>query len=378
MITADNEYDTVKDLVDADVVDVFSIKVISNPFGVLTKLSQGYWPAIKNGKLVMAPTPPDKFARIGAYLIEGTTTIGELCHADHINKARQIGENIVGKFSELVETDTGVEEITYGKSAMSHYQQVQDYVCFNLIPGFAKLPVKWVWWTGHEYMGEDEATGRSMLGPGVVGKAAVMRVPRVVGNTFHMVANEEVSTNPQTHKTTRTLTHRAYFEKHKDAFMAGQSWPAGLKIPMGDDGSFLKGWQAKFPDGYIELTQDQGVEAYVKYHQEIARKTTKLVLTPGTEIYVESSAKDPAPLPAQTTPLPSTGGASQLKPAPRPAVMPLRKPVPPLPRPAPLVAAKPTLEAQLIASIEQVTGKPVSPDSGPPSINDAEPGKEGA
>jgi len=373
MITADNEYDTVKDLVEAGVIEVFAIKALANPFGTLTKLSQGYWPQIQNDRIVMCATPPDRMATIGAYLIEGTTTIGELLHADHINKARKIGENIVGQFTDQVETDTGIEEISYGKSAQAHYQHVQDYVTYNLIPTFAMLAIKWVWWTGHEYMGEDEATGQARIGPGVIGKAAVMKVPRVVGNTLHMTANEEVSTNAQTHKTTRKMERRAYFEKHKDQFLKMQDWPAGLKLPEDS----VDAWSKLFPDGYIELTHNQGVEQYVKFHQEIARRAQKLVIMPGTEMFVDAKAREPqVALPAIGTP--TIGTTTQTAPPRRAPILPPRRPLPtPIRRPAPTPASpQPTLEEQLTKSIEQQTGPPVllEPAAGdgaePPSIND--------
>src|ERR1700757_1857720 len=149
MITADNEYDTVMDLKEAGVIDVWTVRSLLNPFAVMTKLSRGYWPKIVDGRLKMLPTPPEQWATIGAYLIEGTTTIAELLHKDHINKARSIGEDVVGKFTDTVETDEGEETITFAKSARAHYQQVQDLVTMNLIPNFSMLPVKWVWWTGH-------------------------------------------------------------------------------------------------------------------------------------------------------------------------------------------------------------------------------------
>lgn len=361
MVTADNEYDTIKDLQEAGVIEVFAIKALSNPFGVLTKLSQGYWPVAVNGKLRMLPTPPEQMAKIGAYLIEGTTTIAELCHEDHIRKGRAIGEDVVGKFTDAVETDEGVEQITFAKSARAHYQQVQDFVTMDLIPTFSMLPVKWIWWTGHEYAGEDEATGQTRLGPGVVGKAAVMRVPRVVGNTFHTVATELVETDPRTHKTTRTVDRRAYFEPHMDAFMRTQPWPAGIKIPVDK----VAEWQKLFPNGYIPLTLDKGIEQYITFHHEIGKRRGKLVIMPGAEVYQGEKTSGEAiaatgPPPMAPIPI-SQPAVSQTRPPVRSMPSPtFRRPVP-APRPAIVPPRQePNLEQQLVKSIEQVTGQPVA------------------
>src|SRR6266446_1435904 len=343
LISADNEYDTLEDLISAGVIEPFSIAAIPNPFPTMTKLSLGDWPA-PDAPLRMLPTPPEKMAKIGAYLVEGTTTIAELLHQDHIRKARKIGEDLVGKFEE--------EGIMFAKSAMSHYGHVQDFVTLDLIPRFSMLPVKWVWWTGHEYVGEDEATGMTRLGPGVVGKAATMKVPRKLGNTFHLITYENIQIDARTHKSTRTTEYRAYFEPHADREMATKYWPAGVKLPV----QAIPAWRAKFPDGYIPLTLETGIEQYLEFHDALS-KAPALVITPGALPLPESSgeasttvvgqaAGAPAPLPAQVVPQ-----VSQVKPPARNYTY--RPGIRPTPIRQPLVPPKATLEQQLEASIAQ-------------------------
>jgi len=368
LITADNEYDTLKPLIEAGVIEHWAIKALANPFGVLIKLSQGYWPTLINGRLVMAKTPPEKMARIGAYLLEGTVTIAELCHQNHINHGRVIGEDVVGKFTDTVETDTGPESLILAKSARAHYQQVQDFMTMNLIPTFSMLPIPWVWWTGHEYTGEDEATGQTRLGPGVIGKAAVMKVPRVIGNSFHLVMQENNQTNPQTHKTTRSVERRAYFEHHADSFNKVLMWPAGVKIPA----AWIPAWQERFPNGYIPLTLDAGVEQYLEFQYQMAKDDKRLVVTPGTEVF--KSISPGAGAQAGTVsdhsggiaqqPVTSAPAATQTAPPVRPALQrpslirpPLRKPVVPHSVYVGPVAVPPTLEQQLVQNIAQNTGE---------------------
>jgi hypothetical protein len=350
LISADNEYDTLEDLIGAGVIDAFSIAAIPNPFPIMTKLSMGEWPVVVAGKLTMQPTPPEQMAKIGAYLIEGTTTIGELLHQDHIRKARKIGEDLVGKFEE--------DGITFAKSAQSHYGHVQDFVTLDLIPRFSMIPVRWVWWTGHEYAGEDEATGQTRLGPGVVGKAATMKVPRKMGNTFHCVSVENVQTDPRTHKSTRTTEYRAYFEPHADAQLVRLMWPAGVKLPVNS----IETWRAKFPEGFIPLTLKNGVEQYLEFHDALANQEA-LVITPGAAAYPGKSSGEAVPaIPAATSPAPPSAAtaaapaapASQTRPPVRGYRPPIRtgpppRPVQPIRQPAPL----PTLEDQLKASLEK-------------------------
>lgn len=380
LISADNEYDTLEDLIDAGVIEPFAISSVPNPFPTLTKLSMGMWPIMVNGQIQMQLTSPEQMAKIGAYLIEGTTTIGELLHQDHIRKARKIGEDLVGKFDE--------EGITFAKSAMSHYGHVQDFVVLDLIPRFSTLPVMWVWWTGHEYAGEDEATGQARLGPGVVGKAATMKVPRKMGNTFHFVAAENSQMDPHTHKSMRTTEYRAYFEPHADVQMIRTMWPAGVKLPV----QAIPAWRAKFPEGFIPLTLETGVEQYLQFHDDLS-KADKLVITPGSVVQPEKSsgevagqvAAGPAPLPSAVTPL-----VSQV----RPPVRGYRPPVRPGVQPIRAVvaghsvgrvtSATPNLEQQLEASIAQakaaapaveavIAAGSIRADGTPPQLSGAPP-----
>ena len=371
LISADNEYDTLEDLIGEEVIEPFAIASVPNPFPIMTKLSLGMWPVLENGQIVMRETPAEQWSKIGAYLIEGTTTIAELLHQDHIRKARKIGEDVVGQFTE--------EGITFAKSAMSHYGHVQDFVTLDLIPRFSTLPVKWVFWTGHEYQGEDEATGQTRLGPGVVGKAATMKVPRKLGNTFHCIAFENVQTDPKTHKTTRSTEYRAYFEPHADAYSRTQMWPAGVKVPV----KWVAEWRVKFPDGYIPLTLERGIEQFLEFQDEMTVKYGAPA---------DSEAGNLVTMPTSVTIVGSTVTVSQTRPPVRPSypTRPSRFPArpvmqPPVPQPTlsyptrpsrfparPVMqppVPQPTLTEQLQLSIEKVTGQPVEI----PNINDAVP-----
>jgi hypothetical protein len=267
LISADNEWDSIDDCIADGYIDPLSILAFDNPFPVLTKLSQGQWLRYNANrrKLEWFQTPQSDLEKL-AYLIEGTTTIGELLMQDHVSKARVIGQDVVGKFEEAAEP--GDTAFTYANPAQSHHYNVQTFVTMSLIPDFMMLPVKWVWWTGHEYRGEDEATKQRMLGPGVTGKAVTTKVPRKVGNCLHMDMVEQVSIDPQTKRTRRVLDHRAYYEPHADAESPSLKWPAGLKMPA----SWVPAWRERFPEGYIPLTLDQGVEVYLAFHDEMAAK----------------------------------------------------------------------------------------------------------
>jgi hypothetical protein len=373
LISADNEYDTLENEIDEGIIEPFAVLNVPNPFPTLTKLSKGLWPtAVKRGTVTvieMQPTPPEKMAKIGAYLIEGTTTIGELLREDHIRKARVLGQDVVGKFEE--------DGIVYAKAAQSHYGHVQDFVTMNLIPIFSMLPVRWVWWTGHEYTGEDEATGQMRLGPGVVGKAATMVTTRKLGNTFHMTLTE--ATALISGKNVRTLEPRAYFQSHPSGI--GQiMWPAGVKLPV----DWVAEWRARYPEGYIPLTLDSGIEQFVKYiddKSEAAGKSRAVTVpatppeqsmeptSPSVPVPTAPAAVRVAPAPATPAPPPATQTRPGATPIRRPMVPPRPGPLPtprfataaPIQKPAAPVTTPPDKLAETLEkSIEQVTGAPVA------------------
>jgi hypothetical protein len=237
---------------------------------VLTKLSKGEWPTYnpRTRKLEFKTTPLDELSKY-VYLLEGTTTFGELLMQDHVMKARVIGQDVVGKFEEAYEPGDTV--YSYANPAQSHHYNVQTFVTMSLIPDFMMLPVKWVWWTGHEYRGEDEATKQRLLGPGVTGKAVTSKVPRKVGNCIHMDIAEEVEIDKVTKRSKRILRHRAYYEPHADSESPSLKWPAGLKMPA----VWVPAWRERHPEGFIELTLTEGVDDYLKFHDEMAAKSAK-------------------------------------------------------------------------------------------------------
>jgi len=268
LISADNEWDSLTQEIDDGIIIPLTIVAAPRPFPLLTKLSKGMWPGPdprQKGKLVMLPTPPEELAKY-CYLIEGIKTISELLMQDHVNKARVIGQDVVGKFEEALVP--GDEAYTYANPAQSHHYNVQTVVTMSLIPDFMSLPVRWVWWTGHEYKGEDEATGQRMLGPGVTGKAATTIVPRKVGNCLHSDSTETTELDPKTKKNTRTIEYRAYYERHADLESPSLKWPAALKMPA----KWVPVWRERHPGGYIKLTFDEGIEDYLRFHDEMAVK----------------------------------------------------------------------------------------------------------
>ncbi len=287
LISADSGWDPVQPLIDEGIITPFNIQYHPSPFPLLAKLSEGYWPEqTTSGKVVLTAPTSAIWDRVGMLAIEGLSTISEMLIQDHIRNARKIGQDIVGEFTQGVETGTGMESVKFGKSAPSHFGHVQDYVLLDLVPKFAALPVDLVVWTGHETRGDDKDMGDmgkgKALGPATVGKATVKRTGKKFGDTFHFL---KLSTPrrekgklvlDESGKPQQELLYRAYYEDHPDEDLTQLLWPAKLSFPL----ERVAALHRLFPGGYVPLTLEKG--GMTRYFEFKYPPTTAALPTPPT------------------------------------------------------------------------------------------------
>ena len=86
------------------IIDAFSIAKLDvlkhSPLSLLRKLAKGEWPRDNgDGSAKMAPTPPEDWKDIGAYVVEGLTSFGELLMEELRVRQQRIGEDAVGSFT---------------------------------------------------------------------------------------------------------------------------------------------------------------------------------------------------------------------------------------------------------------------------------------
>lgn len=249
-----------------------------NPFPVLIKLSEGYWPTLHNGKLVMTPPRLNADGRIvtdsgqivGQYAIEGLSTIASMLLQDHIRNVRKIGQDVVGEFTQLVYISGDKGDIStpvkFGKAAPSHYGQVQEFVLLDLVPRFAVLPLTRVIWTAHEAKGDDDVTGmkNSVLGPATVGKATVKKTGMKFGDTLHFskhidkLRKDGKIVMDSRGEPLQEILYRAYYEDHPDEELTRMVWPAKLSLPL----KRVQELHTTFPGGYIPMDITGGMTKF--------------------------------------------------------------------------------------------------------------------
>jgi hypothetical protein len=277
LISADSGWDPIEPLIDQGIVEAWGIQYLPNPFPVLIKLSEGYWPEIRNGKLIMvSPTLSStgyivsNGKEISQYAIEGLSTIGNALLRDHVRNQRKLKDVSLSEFTLQVEVEedgkTHMDSQKFGQADRSHYQQVQDFLLLDLVPRFATLPVERVMWTGHEAKGDDDVTGmkNSVLGPATVGKATVKKTGMKFGDTLHFAKHiDKLRKGGKIVMDTRgepvqEILYRAYYEDHPDEELTRMVWPAKLSLPL----SRVKEVHERFPGGYIPMELEGGMTKF--------------------------------------------------------------------------------------------------------------------
>lgn len=216
-------------------------------------LMKGCWPD-KDGKLVKNSD------KVGAYAIEGLTSIALLMLRHLVNRGQKIGQDIVGQFREGAET--------FGNAAMTHYGFVQSQT-LDIIGagGFSSIPVlsNRILYTAHEAKGQDDIAKTTVYGPASVGKAITDKIPLFVGDLLHFE-----TTVLDTKKNESTV--RAYFRNHADSDLQSVQWPAKVRMPF----DVVADFQARWPQGFIDLGSETLYD-YLKFMDEVRLKSANSV-----------------------------------------------------------------------------------------------------
>lgn len=272
LISADGSgWSPIQKFIDAGIIDAFSISKLDvlkhSPLGLLRKLSRGDWPRDNgDGTARVVPTPPEEVAQVGAYAIEGLTSIAELLMEELRVRQQRIGEDAVGSFT--------VDGERFSANNRAHYNFVQNEVA-GLVKGFSSLPVEHVLLTALEGRGEDEATRESIRGPAIIGKAATAKVPAWVGDVIHAdsYAVEVKVPDPVAKFTAVQLQTkvRLWFVRHPDENFPTISYPAKLRVPPEQMQKVLKRW----PGGYFEPSTTGGLDWLLELEDELAAESAR-------------------------------------------------------------------------------------------------------
>lgn len=224
-------WEPIQPYIDAGIIIPYRLSDSPTLLEKIRLLRKGHW-----------PNEADEFKKdldnVGAYAVEGLTSIAMLMLRHLVTKGQKVAQDVVGQFKEGSEI--------FGAAAMAHYGFVQQEV-LDMIGAFSTLPTlsKRVLFTAHEGKGQDEQTRQTVYGPAAVGKAITDKIPFFFGDLLHF---ETTVIDAKKNDT----TVRAYMKSHADADLQSILWPAKVRMPFDVVEAFTKKW----PDGYIDLGKE--------------------------------------------------------------------------------------------------------------------------
>jgi hypothetical protein len=241
-------------LVDVGVVDVFDYSACDFPLATLRRLSKGHWPYRVKGadgkvEVKIIPTPIAKWAEVGAYAVEGASSISDMLLSHVASQEEKVMfENV------RYEEDGEV----FGSNNEGHYGLVQKEI-FNMVMAMKALPVDYVVWTALVGKGDDKKTRETLYGPQIAGNAKTPVAPQWFGTCLHLHQFMNEIKEEGTGITTYQNHPVAFFVNHPDE-QTGIRYLAKPRCAPSEYPELVK----MFPGGYISLEPDAGVEKYFK------------------------------------------------------------------------------------------------------------------
>lgn len=273
LISADGGgWGPIQDYVDAGMIDALNISHSETPLPLLQRLARGDWHY--KGDWVKRDDKNSGFDQVGMYAIEGFASIANMILMDPVNKGRKIAEDVVGKYTELDE-DTK-EEFTFGNASRAHYGFAQQRLLqfIKVFQGLLREGLELVLFTSLESSGEDDLSGRTILGPASIGKAMTGVIPSRVGDLIHLdTATITLQSTIDKSKTIQKDERRAYFRNHVDPEVK-RAWPASFRF--GPEATELIKQNAEMTKGYIRLDDEaagvmrEGVSKLFRWRDEMA------------------------------------------------------------------------------------------------------------
>lgn len=230
-----------------------------NPFAIMRKLRRGDWP--EGGKINL----PTRVERNGAVMYQTNTKwrpwgeqddkeIGAICVDSLTSFATTFMSDVKqknqrnGDPASQPRLEDGEQ---MGTNTQSHYGDCHTEI-LDLLQSFQALPVAITLFTALEGKGEDDDSGikRPTLGPETVGKAINGKLPSRVNHCFHL----------QTEGVGKAKIVKAWYGRHPSE-IPKLEWPAKTSLTPRE----LKALWAKWPNGYIPLDLDRGLQDFLEF-----------------------------------------------------------------------------------------------------------------
>jgi hypothetical protein len=234
-------------LVQSGKVELLNIAASDLAYAEISALSDGKWPVDGITGSKKWYTRDASLKDVSFYMIEGLESFGHLLlnHMAHQSSGRA-GFKLSWNFEETLDG----ESYQVGGLDQGHYGIVQKELLRIHTKGFSQLPVQWVIWTSKVARGEEDRTRETIYGPAVVGKALTSTVSGSFGDCLHM---DSITVDNKEQRV-------AWFTKHLDK-ISGSAYIAKSRIALAATPYLWKLW----PNGYVPLFYDKGLEQYFKF-----------------------------------------------------------------------------------------------------------------
>lgn len=206
----DGGYETIRHIVDLDVIDVLELADRPDVWEWCQLPSQGFAGLVD----------PKAY---GALLVDGASGLGNALLADLRSKAAA-GKNISGQKPSITFKEG---DRTVVNNAPAHFGLVQAQIRDSVHDSF-RFPWDTVAWTALSRGGDDETTETRVVGPSIAGKQLTNEIAAAFMYTFRLVT---MPANPALGTTGST---RLYLAGHADNVAAGAKGIANGRFPMGE------------------------------------------------------------------------------------------------------------------------------------------------
>lgn len=227
LVTADGGgFDPIKELVEAGVIEVWSIRTQPHLIEAIDKACQGWWPDDVDDPASPAkpPTSSRAIRDVGLVAFEGLTSFG----SSIMEKLKKPGVQLSQDPSYVLQ-DGGTH---YAGGSMAAFGFVQDRI-YEFVMKSHMIPlVEHVLWTALEAKGEEEGTKIPIFGPAIEGKKATGKAGQWFGNLFHMEAvNNKLGVDEATQQIKMRTDVFCYMKNHADP-VSGIVFPAKVRAPF--------------------------------------------------------------------------------------------------------------------------------------------------
>jgi hypothetical protein len=249
-------------LIEAGIVDRFVMPATEHKIANLFRLSKGYWPKLKNDRWSLNHTEeymttPDEFSKLGAYIFDSITGMGEML-TEHVSEpSRNIGFKLG--------TNNTEDGYTFGTLDKGHFNIIQKELRKAFEFGFNSLPVDYFLASARVSKGESN-NRTSTYGPATAGNAITSDVPSWFNDCYYL--ETKLITDGDDIYSAKV----AWFEQHLDSHTQ-IPYPAKIRcLPV-----VYKQLKSEklYPEGYTILYPEDGILSFLANLEALTKKAKK-------------------------------------------------------------------------------------------------------